>query len=99
MRRFNSAIQTQRSADAGYTAPGQGRASIGTSGIRLQLQYRPPYDWEWRARLFARHAVAGVERADAGCYHRKSLAGGASGQYQGSPGAGPQCVGTGTARE
>ena len=70
VRRFNSAIQTQFRQTPVTLRQGQGRASIGTSGIRLQLQYRPPYDWEGVLGFFARHAVAGVERADAGGYHR-----------------------------
>ena len=75
VRRFNSAIKTQFRQTPGDLRRGPGRVAAG-GGIRLQLQYRPPYDWEGVLNFFSRHAVAGVETVDESGYHRNlSLAG------------------------
>jgi len=70
VRRFNSAVRGQF-----RQTPGDLRRHRGTSrpdsGIRLQLHYRPPYDWEGVIGFFARHAVTGVEQVDAGSYERR----------------------------
>jgi len=69
VRRFNSAI------DAHFRlAPTALRRATGKQpareGVTLQLQYRPPYDWDGVAAFFARHAVTGVEAVDGGEYRR-----------------------------
>jgi AraC family transcriptional regulator of adaptative response / DNA-3-methyladenine glycosylase II len=75
VRRFNSAIKTQFRQTPGDLRRRTGRAAAGDR-IRLQLQYRPPYDWEGVLNFFKRHAVAGVEAVDDRGYHRNlSLAG------------------------
>jgi AraC family transcriptional regulator of adaptative response / DNA-3-methyladenine glycosylase II len=69
VRRFNSAIKTQFRQTPGDLRRRPGRVATG-GGIRLQLQYRPPYDWEGVLNFFSRHAVAGVEAVDDSGYHR-----------------------------
>ncbi len=75
VRRFNSAVREQFRA-----TPGELRARRKTDGgkaaIRLQLHYRPPYDWEGVIGVFRRHAVAGVETVGDACYQRTITAGG-----------------------
>lgn len=72
VRRFNSAVRNSFS-----TTPGALRKRRGTSNrsksITLQLQYRPPYDWDGVIDFFARHAVTGVESVTAQRYQRNLL--------------------------
>ena len=75
VRRFNSAVKTQFRQTPGELRRRPGPAG-GDRGIRLQLQYRPPYDWEGVLGFFRRHAIAGVESVDEGCYRRNLLLGG-----------------------
>lgn len=72
VRRFNSAVQAQFRQTPGELRRRPGRAS-GSRGIRLNLQYRPPYDWAGVIGFFTRHAVAGVETVAADCYRRKLM--------------------------
>ncbi len=71
VRRFNSAVRQHY----GVT-PGQLRRQPrrpGEGGVRLQLQYRPPYDWEGVLDFFRRHAIAGVECVEQQTYQRSLL--------------------------
>lgn len=73
VRRFNSAIR-----DAFASAPGALRRrsaahALGHNAagrIRLELRYRPPYDWNGVLAFFARHAVEGVESVQGDSYTR-----------------------------
>jgi AraC family transcriptional regulator of adaptative response / DNA-3-methyladenine glycosylase II len=69
VRRFNSAVRQQFRQTPGDLRRHRGKR-LPQDGISLQLQYRPPYDWEGVLGFFARHAVAGVERVSANSYHR-----------------------------
>ncbi len=70
VRRFNSAMQAHFRQTPGELR----RQRTGTGGgIRLQLQYRPPYDWDGVIAFFERHAVPGVEEVSSGCYRRRLL--------------------------
>ena len=74
VRRFNSAIQ-----DA-YGVPASAmrrRKSAGTrrDRVRLELCYRPPYDWEGVIDYFRRHAVTGVETVTDAHYARRTRLG------------------------
>jgi AraC family transcriptional regulator of adaptative response / DNA-3-methyladenine glycosylase II len=75
VRRFNSAVREQF-----HATPGELRARRKPKGdnaaIRLQLHYRPPYDWAGVIGFFGRHAVAGVETVGDDCYQRTITAGG-----------------------
>jgi AraC family transcriptional regulator of adaptative response / DNA-3-methyladenine glycosylase II len=71
VRRFNAAIR-----DAYATAPGdmrRRRAPRGTrtAPIRLELRYRPPYDWHGVLAFLARHALPGLEQIIDGRYERQ----------------------------
>ncbi|MDO8863376.1 AlkA N-terminal domain-containing protein [Haliea sp. E1-2-M8] len=79
VRRCNSAFQSSFSKPpSAMRRPPQ--ASSTRADIRLQLQYRPPYDWDGVLDFFSRHAVEGVESADDECYRRTIL-------WQQQPGA------------
>jgi len=76
VRRFNDAVRKHFRLTPGQLRHRRARAVSG-SGIRLQLHYRPPYDWDSVIAFFERHAIAGVESVSAGCYQRRlSLDGG-----------------------
>lgn len=69
VRRFNSAVKTHfRLAPSALR--GRQTAAGSDGAIRLQLHYRPPYDWQSVADLFARHAIAGVESVTEEGYRR-----------------------------
>ena len=79
IRRFNSAIR-----DSFDRTPGEMRsrrdqpASAGE--IRLQLQYRPPYDWDGVIDFFGRHAIDGLEQVTDNSYQRNIRVGDEQGQ-------------------
>ncbi|KAA9130171.1 DNA-3-methyladenine glycosylase 2 family protein [Marinihelvus fidelis] len=69
LRRFNSAV-----LDSFGMPPSRLRrrkAVTHPGPIRLQLQYRPPYDWEGVINFFGRHAIEGVESVTANRYQRR----------------------------
>jgi AraC family transcriptional regulator of adaptative response / DNA-3-methyladenine glycosylase II len=70
VRRFNSALR-----EAYGEAPGAlrrvGNHRRGDGAIRLQLQYRPPYDWQGVLGFFGRHAIDGLESVDGEYYRRR----------------------------
>jgi len=72
VRRFNSAMQTQFRQAPRDLRRRPGPPDSG-GGIRLQLQYRPPYDWEGVRGFLARHAIEGVETVEGDCYRRKLM--------------------------
>ncbi len=84
VRRFNSAVQTQFRLTPGDLRTGRSDSTTGT-GICLQLQYRPPYDWEGVANYFSRHAIAGVEIATAQSYQRNLWLAGAPASFRVRP--------------
>ena len=84
VRRFNSAVQTQFKLTPGDLRSRRSGAATDTS-IKLQLQYRPPYDWEGIANFFNRHAIAGVESVTAQCYQRNLQLAGAPASFKVRP--------------
>ena len=84
VRRLNSAMQTQFRQTPGKLRRQHDRPGAG-SGIKLQLQYRPPYDWQGVIGFFERHAIAGVEQVSAGSYQRKLLLGGYPASFEVAP--------------
>ena len=70
VRRFNSAVQAQFRQTPGELRRKPGRTDDDRGGIRLQLQYRPPYHFEGVLDFFTRHAVPGIEAVEDGCYRR-----------------------------
>ena len=74
VRRFNGAVRAQfRQTPSDLRRRSRPRVE---SGIRLQLHYRPPYDWGGVRDFFARHAVAGIEQVQPGSYRRRLSLGG-----------------------
>lgn len=72
VRRCNSAFQSSFGRPpSALRRPRQGSPTH--AGIRLQLQYRPPYDWAGVLDFFSRHAVDGVESVDGDSYRRTIL--------------------------
>lgn len=69
VRRFNSAMR-----EAFRMAPGDLRRSSANTknagAITLQLQYRPPYDWDGVINMFSRHAIEGIEAVSPSCYRK-----------------------------
>ena len=53
--------------------------SVGSSGVRLRLRYRPPYDWPSMIGFLAGRAIAGVERVEGQVYRRSVEHGGLHG--------------------
>jgi AraC family transcriptional regulator of adaptative response / DNA-3-methyladenine glycosylase II len=70
VRRCNSAFRASFGKPPSAMRRGRDPATPGQS-IRLQLRYRPPYDWEGVLDFFQRHAVSGVESVQDGVYHRQ----------------------------
>ncbi len=69
LRRFNSATRANFGCAAGDLRRRKQPRGQGP-GIHLKLSARPPYAAEDVLALFARHAVAGLERVEDGCWHR-----------------------------
>jgi AraC family transcriptional regulator of adaptative response / DNA-3-methyladenine glycosylase II len=84
VRRFNSAVRTQFKLTPGDLRT-QPRGSPGGTGITLQLQYRPPYDWQGIANFFSRHAIAGVETVTEQSYQRNLWLAGAPASFRVRP--------------
>lgn len=73
LRRFNDAFSTRygmppsrlrREAAGGSTSEGE------SATPRLQLVYRPPYDWDGVLEFLSRRAIKGVEQVTDGSYAR-----------------------------
>ncbi len=84
IRRFNSAIREQFRLTPGELRRRSGSASP-DSAIRLQLHYRPPYDWDGVLGFFRRHAIAGVECVSDSSYRRTIRAGDSRGEFTVQP--------------
>ncbi|MCZ6830966.1 MAG: helix-turn-helix domain-containing protein [Gammaproteobacteria bacterium] len=70
LRRFNAASREKFGCSPSELRRRARRSAQSAGGIVLQLSYRPPYDWEGMLDFFQRHAIAGIESVDAGCYQR-----------------------------
>jgi AraC family transcriptional regulator of adaptative response / DNA-3-methyladenine glycosylase II len=91
VRRFNSAVQKQFKLPPGALRKQRDVSSADTP-MQLQLQYRPPYDWEGVAKLFARHAIVGVESVTSGSYQRNVSLGDTWGSITVKPMAGKNAI-------
>ncbi|MEH6588522.1 MAG: AlkA N-terminal domain-containing protein [Halioglobus sp.] len=83
VRRFNSAVKEH----FGLTPSdlrGRRKAQR-TADIQLQLQYRPPYDWNGVVDFLSHHAIEGVEEIDGLRYRRNFKAPGGFGQLDIQP--------------
>ncbi len=72
VRRFNSAVQESFRTTPGRLR-GRKKRTVPEGEITLQLQYRPPYDWDGVLGFFARHAIEGVDAVTDGYYHRRLM--------------------------
>ncbi len=78
LRRFNEVIlSTYRRSPSAIRK--LRRAVSEESGLRLELAYRPPFDWSWMLAFFGARAVAGVESVEDGVYRRTISVGGRTG--------------------
>jgi AraC family transcriptional regulator of adaptative response / DNA-3-methyladenine glycosylase II len=84
VRRFNSAVREQFKLTPGDLRKRQRKSASG-SGIVMQLQYRPPYDWEGVIDLFRRHAITGVETVTDSSYQRRLVLAGNLAEMRVSP--------------
>jgi AraC family transcriptional regulator of adaptative response / DNA-3-methyladenine glycosylase II len=84
VRRFNSAVKAWFKL-APSALRRQRKTPLAGSPIRLQLQYRPPYDWDGVMDFFERHAINGVETASQDGYQRNILIDGAPSNIKVSP--------------
>ncbi len=69
LRRFNSAVRESFGLTPSRLR--RRRVTPNRDTIRLQLQYRPPYDWAGVIGFFARHAIEGVETVSPDHYRRR----------------------------
>jgi AraC family transcriptional regulator, regulatory protein of adaptative response / DNA-3-methyladenine glycosylase II len=78
LRRFNEVIQAtyQRSPSAIRRTR---RTTSVASGLRLELSYRPPFDWKQLSDFLTLRAVAGVESIEGDVYRRTITVGGRAG--------------------
>ena len=80
VRRFNGQIRRTFSRTPTELRRSKRSNSGATPGCyRFKLAYRPPYDWSAMLAFLAARATAGVERVEAGCYHRTIKVDGRSG--------------------
>jgi len=84
VRRFNSAVLDQFRLSPTALRKQRGPTAA-KAGIRLQLHYRPPYDWEGVVNFFGRHAVPGVEFVTPTSYRRNIAVGGGRGSFEVCP--------------
>ena len=84
MRRFNSAVQKQFKLPPSALRKQLGKQEPQVS-VKLQLQYRPPYDWEGVVNFYGRHAIGGVESVTPESYRRNIKLEGAQGHVEVRP--------------
>ena len=70
VRRFNSAIREHFRLTPGELRRRKASADPATSLI-IELQYRPPYDWDGVLAYFRRHAIEGMEWVEGSTYRRR----------------------------
>lgn len=74
VRRFNETFQSlfgrPPSALRRKAVVALPEGSVGSSGVRLRLRYRPPYDWPSMIGFLAGRAIAGVEQVEGQVYRR-----------------------------
>ncbi|MEH6583207.1 MAG: AlkA N-terminal domain-containing protein [Halioglobus sp.] len=81
VRRFNSAVRGSYDTTPGDLRRRQGKAHS-DGDITLQLQYRPPYDWEGVIDFFQRHALDGIEQVAPDSYQRSLRVHGGTGRIR-----------------
>ncbi len=74
VRRLNSAVQERLRLSPTALRRAGAEATAGAQ-TRLQLHYRPPYDWEGVMNFFGRHAIDGIEEVT-GTHYRRTIGSG-----------------------
>jgi AraC family transcriptional regulator of adaptative response / DNA-3-methyladenine glycosylase II len=73
LRRFNALFKQRyrlqpsqvRRRTRGVAVP-----AAGADGLKFELSFRPPYDWQGMSTFLAGRSIAGVEAVEEGCYRR-----------------------------
>jgi AraC family transcriptional regulator of adaptative response / DNA-3-methyladenine glycosylase II len=86
VRRFNSAVRDQFSCSPSELRERGQKRSNRSDGIRLELNYRPPLDWQALLDFFGRHAIEGIEQVTGERYHRSFCLNGRCGHFTVGPG-------------
>lgn len=94
LRRFNELVRDRYGLSP--TALRRARGGAGhvahADGLRFELPWRPPYDWERLMAFLAGRCIAGVEGVAGGRYRRSVRLDGAEGWFELSPAPGRQAV-------
>jgi AraC family transcriptional regulator of adaptative response / DNA-3-methyladenine glycosylase II len=70
VRRFNSALREKFGCSPRELRQRRGSRRGPADALRIELSYRPPYDWAGVMNFFSRHAVDGMETVSADSYQR-----------------------------
>lgn len=89
VRRFNETFQALFDRPPAALRRLSGLVSAGEDGVKLDLAYRGPYDWEGIVGFLSMRAIQGVEVVSAGAYARTITLGGDRGLLMVSPSAKP----------
>jgi AraC family transcriptional regulator of adaptative response / DNA-3-methyladenine glycosylase II len=73
LRRFNEAMRAVYSRNPKELRRRVLTPANGESGIKLRLQYRPPYDWKAFLTFVRPRAIPGLENVDADSYRRAGV--------------------------
>jgi len=89
VRRFNETFQRLYDRPPAALRRQNGEIPAGEDGVRLDLAYRSPYDWEGLVGFLKLRAIEGVEVVSAGVYARTIAVGEDRGVLTVEPGAKP----------
>lgn len=89
LRRFNETFQRLYDRTPIQLRRQSGEAPAGEDGVRLDLAYRSPYDWDGLIGFLRLRAIEGVEVVSAGIYARTIAIGDDRGVLTVEPGARP----------
>jgi AraC family transcriptional regulator of adaptative response / DNA-3-methyladenine glycosylase II len=89
VRRFNETFQSLYGRPPATLRRLNGEAAAGAGGVRLDLAYRAPYDWEALIGFLKMRAIQGVEAVSDGRYARTIALGAEKGVVTVAPSAEP----------
>lgn len=81
IRRFNEVIKSTYGESPTRLRQRSRRKQQAPPGIEIQLNYRPPFDWQAMLDFFARRAVPGVEQVAGSSYQRSFVLDGMAGYF------------------
>ncbi|MBT4520733.1 MAG: DNA-3-methyladenine glycosylase 2 family protein [Halieaceae bacterium] len=91
VRRFNAVVRDNFGTTPGELRRKQ-RGKVNGPGIKLQLHYRPPYDWAGVMNFFGRHAIEGLELVTPDSYQRTIAINGDTGRIRVTPVSGQNAL-------